>query len=80
MSRFVRTFLWSTFCALTVVAVLNCVVNPDGTYRPRVVPQFVTPRYAGHDVVTHSIKEYARRENGRLITTNVDAVRETVRG
>ena len=32
--------------------------------------QFVAPRFAGHDVVTHSIKEYARRENGRLITTN----------
>ncbi|MGB9489657.1 MAG: transposase [Terriglobales bacterium] len=23
-----------------------------------------------HDVVTHTLKEYARRENGRLITTN----------
>ena len=31
---------------------------------------FIGPRFAGHDVVTHSIKEYARRENGRLITTN----------
>jgi transposase-like protein len=31
---------------------------------------FLAPRYAGHDVVTHTLKEYARRENGRLITTN----------
>lgn len=31
---------------------------------------FVGPRYAGHDVVTHSLNEYARRENGKLITTN----------
>jgi len=31
---------------------------------------FLAPRYAGHDVVTHTLEEYARRENGRLITTN----------
>lgn len=32
--------------------------------------QYLGPRHAGHDVVTHTLKEYARRENGRLITTN----------
>jgi hypothetical protein len=30
----------------------------------------VAARHAGHDVVTHTLREYARRENGRLITTN----------
>jgi len=38
---FVRTFLCSMLCALAAVAVLNYVVNPDGTYRSRVVPQLL---------------------------------------
>jgi len=38
---FVRVFLGSVFCALALVGALNYVVNPDGTYRLRVVPQLL---------------------------------------
>ncbi len=44
----------------------GAVVNTDesGVYL------FAKDHFAGHDTVNHSESEYARRENGRLITTN----------
>jgi len=35
-----------------------------------VVYHFMKKNFAGHEVVNHSKKEYARRQNGKLITTN----------
>jgi hypothetical protein len=35
-----------------------------------VMYHFVRNEFPVHDVVTHSDKEYSRREHGRLITTN----------
>lgn len=35
-----------------------------------VIYHFMHEEYPVHDVVTHKKKEYSRRENGRLITTN----------
>ena len=35
-----------------------------------VVYHFMHDEFPNHDVVTHKNKEYSRRENGRLVTTN----------